>query len=74
MNTFICYNKDNFKILGFIKNDYTKIDELTEVFSSFNNYKIAVLEEGEVPRNFENYKVIVENEKVIGFEAEQEAD
>lgn len=65
--TFIAYNKDSLKILGFIKNNYTTLDETKEVFNNFENYEVARTDL-EIPNFFSNYKVVIENEQIIRFE------
>ena len=37
MRRFIAYDKDTYRILGFIENDYTDITETEEVFKNFDD-------------------------------------
>lgn len=67
MKTFIAYDKDTFKILGFIRNDYSKLEDVDEVFQNFENYEI-VETDVEMPENFYNLKVIIRENKMLGFE------
>ena len=66
MNTFIAYDKDTFQILGFIKNDYTILEETKEVFKNFENYEVKKTSI-DVPAFFSEYKVVLENEEIISF-------
>ena len=59
-NTFIAYDKDNFRILAFIQNNYTKIEDTEEIFQNFENYEV-VQTNIKVPSNYSNYMVILED-------------
>lgn len=67
MNTFVAYNRNTFQILGFIKNDYTSLEETKEVFKNFENYEVTKTEL-EIPTFFSSYKVVIENSKIVAFE------
>lgn len=67
MNTFIAYDKDTYQILGFISNNYTTIEETSEVFQNFENYEVKKIE-FEIPNNFSKYKVVLKDGELIGFE------
>lgn len=67
MNTFVAYNKNTFQILGFIKNDYTSLEETTEVFKNFENYEVAKTEL-EIPTFFSNYTVVIKDNEIVAFE------
>ena len=67
MNTYVAYDKNTFQILGFIRNDYTALDETKEIFKNFENYEVARTDL-EIPNFFSNYKVVIGNEKIIRFE------
>lgn len=67
MNTFIAYNKYSKKILGFITNDYSKLEDMAEVFKEFENYDV-VQTDVEVPNNFDEYKVVMGGGTFSGIE------
>ena len=67
MNTYIAYDRDTKQVLGFITNDYTTLEETSEVFKNFENYEVTKTNI-ELPQNFEDFKVIIKNGQVIGFE------
>ena len=67
MNTYVAYDKNTFQILGFIKNDYTTLDETKEIFKNFENYEVARTDL-EIPNFFSNYKVVIEKDEITSFE------
>ncbi len=60
MKKFIAYNKNNFNILGYIENQYTTIQETSEIFRNFENYDVIEADKFEIPENYEKYKVTIE--------------
>lgn len=67
MNTYIAYDKNTYQILGFIKNNYTTIEETAEVFQNYENYEV-IRTNLEMPNLFSNYKVVIEEGELKGFE------
>ena len=74
MRRFIAYDKDTYRILGFIENDYTDITETEEVFKNFENYEVIETDAIKVPPFFENYRLIFEEENLVGIEEIPEPD
>ena len=68
MRKFIAYDKDTYRILGFISNDYTSIEETNEVFKNFENYGVVQSEEIQIPPFFDNYRLIFEEGNLVGIE------
>lgn len=70
MNTYVAYDKKSFRILGFIRNDYTSLEEAKDVFENFENHEVAktLLE---LPYSFSNYKAIIKNDEIIAFEVDE---
>lgn len=68
MRKFIAYDKDTYRILGFISNDYTSIEETNEVFKNFENYEVVQSEEIQIPPFFDNYRLIFEEGNLVGIE------
>lgn len=67
MKTYIAYDKDTFQILGFISNNYTKLEETEEIFQNFENYEV-IETNLKMPSDFDNYKLIIENGICIKIE------
>lgn len=67
MNTYVAYDKNTFQILGFIRNDYTTLEETKEVFQNFENYEVKKTNL-EVPNFFSDYKVVLEDNEIAVFE------
>jgi len=64
MKTFICYDNTSLYILGFIRNDYSKKEDIT---FSFENSTIKETEL-EPPANYEKYRVLLSDGEIVGFE------
>ena len=74
MRKFIAYDKDTYRILGFIENDYTDITETEEVFKNFENYEVIETDAIKVPPFFENYRLVFEEGNLVGIEEIPEPD
>lgn len=63
MKTFICYDNNTYYILAFIRNDYSKIEDI-----EFNIKNSSIIEtELEPPVNYSRNKVVIENGILTGF-------
>ena len=63
MKTFICYDNDSLLILAFIRNDYSKLEDI-----QFDFENSTIIEtELEPPVNYSSKKVVIENGEVVGF-------
>lgn len=68
MKTFIAYDKETYQIIGFIKNDYSRIEDTAEVFQNFENYEVIDAGAIDMPNFFDKYKVIIEEGLFKGIE------
>ncbi|MBR3280913.1 MAG: hypothetical protein IKI57_03590 [Clostridia bacterium] len=68
MRKFIAYDKDTYRILGFISNDYIDISQTEEVFKNFENYEVIETDAIQVPPLFDNYRLKFEEGILIGIE------
>jgi hypothetical protein len=68
MRKFIAYDKDTYRILGFIANDYMDISQTEEVFKNFENYEVIETDAIQIPPLFDNYRLIFEEGTLIGIE------
>lgn len=65
MKSYIWYD-NNLKILGFISNSYSTLEDVRDCFN-FENSQIIETNK-EVPQNYENYKLVIADGEVVGFE------
>lgn len=69
MKTFIAYDINTFQILCFITNNYSTINEVSEIFKNFSNYNIIALDNFIMPNNYRDYKIILdENNNFVSME------
>lgn len=64
MKTFICYDNTNLYILGFVRNDYSKKEDITF------NFENSTIKETELepPANYSKYRVVLSDGEIVGFE------
>ena len=68
MRKFIAYDKDTYRILGFISNDYIDISQTEEVFKNFENYEVIENDAIQIPPFFDNYRLVFEDGNLVGIE------
>ena len=68
MRKFIAYDKDTYRILGFISNDYMDISQTEEVFRNFENYEVIENDAIQIPPFFDNYRLVFEEGNLVGIE------
>lgn len=72
MKKFIAYDKDTYRILGYIENDYSTFEDTKQIFQNYQNYEVIEADGLAMPYFYNKYKLVFEEGKATGTELIQE--